>query len=61
MANFYEIAKYDYVLFTDTVDVVLQKCPTDELKKMIQKMEAENIDMIFNSEPYSWPEWAVKK
>ena len=59
--NFYQIVNYDYVIYIDTADVIFSKCPSEAIKKTVQKMEREKIDMLFQAEPYSWPDWAVSE
>ena len=53
--NYHIWNKYEYVVFSDTSDVILTKCPSEVLTKIISWMERKQVDLLFNAAPYVWP------
>lgn len=47
--------EYEYVVFADTSDVILTKCPSEALRKTIAWMKRTKVDILFNAAPYVWP------
>ena len=53
--NYHIWKEYEYVVFADTTDVILTKCPSEALTKTISWMEQKQVDLLFNTDPYQWP------
>ena len=58
--NYRKWKNYSYVIFADTTDVILTKCPSEALQKTLSWMEKENVHMLFNGAPYIWPSNSYK-